>query len=314
MRAKQRKQPRRNPSGSHEWRDYAFESNVVGHPGGEKAIQKGWSSNASDDRLLAEAQRRYVELHGIPPQKTYEQKLPPQPKMLVDLGPITKVCYTKRIRSDLQEHAHLPPEERPVIDPLYCHDYGEGWPEGRFDELADRAAVTERGDLYVVPRGNTVVTARGIEDKPVKPNHAVRANPDRSRRNPDPTTTALVQMPVKLQKAKQQSAIGVFFSTILAGAIGIPGPIVLRAVLMKGSPLSPAQRGAFTAIVSVLAGMILGVRSPRVGSGVALAGLTMGGVDALEYLELTQFHSTALGAPEISPQAVQPAESGQTTR
>lgn len=255
-----------------------------------------------------------MELHGIPPQQTFEQKLPPQPKMLVDLGPITKVCYTKRIKSDLPEHAHLPQEERPVIDPLYCHDYGEGWPKGRFDELADRAAVTERGDLFIVPRGNTVVTARGIEDKPVKPNHAVRANPDirRGRRNPDPnTTTALVQMPVKLQKsAPKQSAIGVFFSTILAGAIGVPGPVLLRAALMRGSPLSPAQRGAFTAIVSVLSGMILGVRSPRVGSGVALAGLTMGGLDALEYLELTQFHSTALAAPE----ATSPSDSGTTTR
>lgn len=301
MRAKKRK-PRKNPSGSHEWVEHTFGEKVVGHPGGEKRIQKGWSSDPGDEKLLREAERRYVELHGIPPQQTFEQRLPPQPKMLVDLGPITKVCYTKRIPSDLPEHRHL--SEKPIINPEYCHDYGEGWPDSQFEDLADRAAVTERGDLYVVPRGNTVVTARGIEDKPVKKDHAVRANPDRSRprKNPPSEVTALVPMQIKKPRA-QQSAASVFFSTLLAGAIGIPGPVLLRAVLMKGSPLSPGQRAIFTSAVSVLSGLILGLRSPRVGGGVALAGLTMGGLDALESLEVSQFHSTLPAAPETTAPA-----------
>lgn len=284
---------RKNPSGSHEWREYSFGSRATGHPGGERSIRKGWTSNSADDRLLEEARRRYVDLHGIEPENTVEQQLPPQPKMLVDLGPVTRVCYTKRIRSDLDEHAHLPPEDRPIIKPQYCHSYGEAWPEEQFEDLADRAAVTERGDLFIVPRGNTVVTARGIEDKPVKPNRAVRANPDKSRRNPVVEMTALT--PVKV---KAPSAASVFISTLLAGAIGIPAPLLLRSAILRGSPLGPAERAMVTAIVSVLSGLILGIRSPRLGSGVALAGLTVGGLDALEYLEVSRLHSTLPSAQE----------------
>jgi hypothetical protein len=297
---------RKNPSGSPEWPDYTFGRDVTGHPGGERPIQKGWTSDPSDDRILEEARRRYTDLHGIEPENVYEQVLPPQPKMLVDLGPVTRVCYTKRIVSDLKEHRHLPREKRPIIHPEYCHTYGEGWPEGRHAELSDRASATERGDLYIVPRGNVVVTARGIEDKPVKPNRAVRVNPDHSRRNPIVEMTALT--PVKV---RAPSAFSVFVSTVLAGMIGAPLPIILRSMLLRGSPLSPMERAVFTASVSVLSGLILGLRNPRVGGGMAVAGLTVGGMDALESLEVSRLHSELPSAAESTsaPAANEPPRS-----
>jgi hypothetical protein len=270
---------------------------ALGHRGGERPVGRGWSKNPSDDALYDEAKRQYEDLHGIEPQKMVEQKLPKQPKMLVDLGPVTRVCYTKRIRSDLPEHQSLPEKDRPIISPEYCHDYGEGWPKEKFEHLADRAAATEDGNLYIVPRGNTVVTARGIEDKPVKKDHAIRANPSGvSRRNPVEDRLALGTV-----KVRTPSKFSLLAQNILGAAVGIPVPVILNATVLHGSSLSPAERAGLTAAVSVIAGLIVGNKSPKIGVGIAAAGLGLAGKDAFEWIQQRNLHALATAAPPVEP-------------
>lgn len=302
--------PRSNPSGSPEWSKYLLAEGALGHRGGERNIGRGWTKNPSDDRLFDAAREQYLDLHGIEPEQMVEQKLPKQPKMLVDLGPVTRVCYTKRILSDLPEHQHLPKEQKPIIKPEYCHQYGEGWPSEKFEDLADRAAATEEGNLYIVPRGNTVVTARGIEDKPVKKDHAVRANPEstRSRRNPVEERLALGKVQVRTP-----SAFSILMKNILGGAVGVPLPVILNATVLHGTSLSSAERAAVTAAVSMIAGVIVGRKSPKIGVGIAAAGMGLAGKDAFEWLQQRNLHAVVTSAPPVEAPREQSREPSPVT-
>lgn len=239
--AKAAPNPRRRATGS---------SSSTGHRGGSE-----WDAQA------AKAAREYEALHGGLPPAKIETIAVELPRRAVVLGPITRVCYRKRIRSDLAQHAHLPEHERPIIEPEYCHDYGEAW-GNKLSKLSDLAAHDDKGRLIVVPRGNNTVTDRGIEDLPAPSGSALLP-----RRNPVQRGVVLTEIAVRTP-----SLFTMWLTAVLVGLFGVVLMPLFQLLLTQNTRLSPADRGAAV----LAAGVVTGVatrKHPRFSAAITLGGI-----------------------------------------
>ena len=229
----------------------------------------------------------YYELHGMEPKSIVKQSLPPAPNKLVDLGPVTRVCYRKRLFEGGKE-----------VHPEYCHRYGEKWPSDKLLEMSDVAAATERGDLYIIPRGNTAVTARGIEDKPMKTHEATRANPARAHRRPsrklgffgksrrNPTVLAPT---LSMQRVRVPSQTGIAIKNIVKGAPAAIAPAVFDYVFLQGTRLGPVDRMLLILGPSLLISALTMGKVPALAGGLALgaaAVATRPAIDAMRLLTM----------------------------
>lgn len=228
----------------------------------KRAPRSNPASSGDDwDAQSSAAAREYAALHhGLEPARIDAIKVE-LPKRAVALGPITRVCYRKRIRSDLPEHAHLPEHERPIIEPEYCHDYGEHW-GSKLSKLSDIAAHDEKGRLIVVPRGNNTVTDRGIEDLPAPSGSSVLA-----RSNPVQRGVVLTEIAVRTP-----SLFTMWLVAVIVGLFGVALMPLFQLLLTQNTRLAPADRGAAVLAAGVVSGVALR-KHPRFSAAVTLGGI-----------------------------------------
>lgn len=220
-----------------------------------------------DERASAAA-RAYEELHGVPPVSIDAVRHNPPAKYNVVLGPLTRVCYTKRIRSDLPEHAHLPEHKRPIITPEYCHDYGEGWGRRR-GELSDVAAHDDEGRLVILPRGNNTVTDRGIEDLPAPSGSDIVRVGARGAARSNPVQRGVVLTEIAV---RTPSLFGMWLVGVMIGLFGVALLPLLHMLLMQRTRLSPADRGAALLAIGTVGG-VLTRKHTRFSTAVTLGGI-----------------------------------------
>jgi hypothetical protein len=220
------------------------------------------------DARAAAAARAYEDLHGVPPVSIDAARQNPSAQYHVVLGPLTRVCYTKRIRSDLPEHAHLPEHKRPIITPEYCHDYGEAWGSRR-GQLSDLAAHDDEGRFVILPRGNNTVTDRGIEDLPAPSGSDIVQVNGRKRARANPVQRGVVLTEIAV---RTPSLFGMWLSGVLIGLFGVALLPLLHMLLMQRTRLSPADRGAALVAVGVVGG-VLSRRHTRFSAAVTLGGI-----------------------------------------
>jgi len=261
----------------------------------------------SDDdatRKNAEASAEaYKRLHGVAPRSVTMTKFVGPKGFLNTLGPVTRVCYLKRIH-----------EDGVVKDPgpEYCHDYGEGWPKERFAELADEAAHDAKGDLYIVPKGNTHVTSHGIEDKPVK--HATKTTASgeahKPRENPTQTAVALTQI-----KVRTPSQFLFFVQGLGPGLLGALPPLLLEKLILEPlTRFSPGERAMIVGGLGSLMSVLTGAKNHRVGVGMALGTAMVATPNALEAYRIRSAVNAAPSLPPVAPTTpAAPAAEGTTT-
>lgn len=252
----------------------------------------------------------YYRLHGLPPRKIIQEPVRPHSKALIDLGPLERICYYKRIWED--------GKEKPSI--LYCHRFGhdplepgEEWPEELHGRLAPVLARNERGEARIIPQrvvdidGKTVdatfVTDHGYEDIPMSRIKTVpRANPSpahgSSRRNP----TAPVMTQVRVY---QVGPVGQMVRHLLAGLAGAVTMPTLEWYLSKYTRVSPVQRAAAVASVGLFSGVAIARRFPRFGAGLSLGGFAAATRPALDAWDLAT--ATQQPMPTAPPAPPRPA-------
>jgi len=247
-------------------------------PSSKPATKRGPRRNPNaqgdwDERAGAAA-ADYANLHGLAPSRIDAVEVV-MPRYQVALGPLTRVCYRKRIVSDLPEHAHLPLEQRPIIEPEYCHDYGEEWGARELSELSDIAAHDDQGRLWVIPRGNNTVTDRGIEDLPSPAGSAVQP-----RRNPVQRGVVLTEIAVRTP-----SLFTMWFTAVVVGLFGVALMPLFQLLLAQQTRLSPADRGAATLATGVVGGLVMR-KHPRFAAAVTLGGIAAALPSLVEALRL----------------------------
>lgn len=216
----------------------------------------------------------YAALHGVNPSRIEAVSIE-MPRYQVALGPLTRVCYRKRIVSDLPEHAHLPLSQRPIIEPEFCHDYGEEWSDGELLELSDIAAHDDQGRLWVVPRGNNTVTDRGIEDLPSPAGSSLEP-----RRNPVQRGVVLTEIAVRTP-----SLFTMWLTAVFVGLLGVALMPLFQLLLAQKTRLSPADRGAATVAAGVVGGLAAR-KHPRFAAALTLGGIAAAIPSLVEALRL----------------------------
>lgn len=271
----------------------------------------------------------------------------PRPNYLVDLGPVYRICYRKRVRELGQVHS-----------PRYCHDFGEHWPSEALDRLAPVLARDENGNAHLIPqrvvdtegkvRDATFITDHGYEDLPMSkirsiPGYtSVRANPEPSRGAASASGSLAETKPggrntlprsagsqfysyagpnsgggYTQVRVRKIGPVGVMARHVVAGVLGAFVAPVFNRFVLSGTRLSPFYKGLVVLGTTALAGVATGFKYPRLGAGVLLGGFAVAGTHMLDAGAARLAEATAMTGPlpgstvAPAPAATQPAPAPQ---
>lgn len=237
-------------------------------------------------RLISVLEAKYTKLHeGRSPDRIFKQRLPRQPKYLVELGPIPEQMYLKKT-------AEPGAGENP---PAYRHPYAP-W-------AMPTLAHDERGKLHILDQENIVVTERGIEDKHMKRRHhssILRANPVHYSHRGHRMLSAR-HNPLNAETFKKVAvsslAVGVGASAV---AIGMK-ELFARVSQLNG--LTPYTQAALQAGIGLVAATAL----QSAGQETLAAIVGVGGVSAGTLGAYQQYRTASAGSVMATPRLVAPA-------
>jgi len=276
---------------------------------------------SSSDRF--DPVERYEALHGLKPKEMLEQPLPSPPKYLVDLGPVYKICYFKRIM-----------ENGVVKTPRYCHDFGEHWPGDEREnayKLAPILARDEKGRAHLIPqravdasgkeRDATFVTDHGYEDLPMSQIRSIAGTfRERSgaKARSNPTSAALpaaksapAPAPVSAQEStrffgytdysrpgftqvrvRQIGPRGLMARHVGAGFLGAAAAPLFDWLVMGSTRLSSFEKALLILGVGALSGVGLSAKYPRLGAGAILGAVAVSGRYLLDAASVSAARAT----------------------
>lgn len=221
----------------------------------------------------ARISRKYTDLHeGRKPDRIFQEKLPENPKYLVDLGQVPEIMYWKKTP---EKEAHL-----------YRHKFAAG--------AMPTIAHDDKGKLRFVDQDGLTVTERGIEDK--KMAKRTKKSAKRSiQKHAGARLRRVRNNPLNVETFKK-----VAVSSVAVGALASATMIGLNMAFEKISQLrgiTGYKRAGAQAAVGVLASV--GLQS--FGLETVAAGIGIGGVAAGINGAYVQYMHPAIAAPAPAP-------------